>query len=54
MLDLWWKADGWGFHSLWNFDHFHATSVPPEQPCLESRTTLAVLGQATTRAASAR
>lgn len=50
MLDLWRKADGWGYDSLWNFDHFYAIFVPPETPCLEGWTTLAALAQATTRA----
>jgi F420-dependent oxidoreductase-like protein len=50
MLDLWQKADGWGYDSLWNFDHFYAIFVPPEQPCMEGWTTLAALAQATRRA----
>jgi F420-dependent oxidoreductase-like protein len=50
MLDLWRKADGWGYDSLWNFDHFYAIFVPPELPCLEGWTTLAALAQATSRA----
>jgi hypothetical protein len=24
MLAVWQKADGWGYDSLWNFDHFFA------------------------------
>jgi len=50
MLDLWRKADAWGYDSLWNFDHFFPIFVDPEGPCLEAWTTLAALGQATTRA----
>jgi F420-dependent oxidoreductase-like protein len=50
MLDLWRKADAWGYDSLWNFDHFYAVPGPPDQPCLEGWTTLAALAQATRRA----
>jgi F420-dependent oxidoreductase-like protein len=50
LLDLWQKADGWGYDSLWNFDHFYPIFVAPEGPCLESWTTLAALAQATTHA----
>jgi F420-dependent oxidoreductase-like protein len=50
MLDLWRKADTWGYDSLWNFDHFFPIFVDPAGPCLEGWTTLAALGQATTRA----
>jgi F420-dependent oxidoreductase-like protein len=50
MLDLWRKADAWGYDSLWNFDHFYAIFAPPELPCLEGWTTLAALTQATTHA----
>ncbi|HJQ84934.1 MAG TPA: LLM class F420-dependent oxidoreductase [Candidatus Binatia bacterium] len=50
MLALWRKADGWGYDSLWNFDHFYPIFVDPEGPCLEGWTTLAALAQATTRA----
>ncbi len=50
MLDLWRKADEWGYDSLWNFDHFYPIFVPPEGPCLEGWTTLAALAQATKRA----
>ena len=50
ILDLWKKADGWGYDSLWAFDHFYPIFVDPEGPCLEGLTTLAALAQATTRA----
>jgi len=50
MLDLWRKADGWGYDSLWNFDHFYPIFVDPEGPCFEGWTTLSALAQATTRA----
>ena len=49
MLDLWKKAEGWGYDSLWNFDHFYPIFVDPDGPCLEGWTTLAALGQATSR-----
>ena len=50
LLDLWQKADAWGYDSLWNFDHFFPIFVDPQGPCLEGWTTLAALGQATKRA----
>jgi len=50
MLDLWQKADAWGYDSLWNFDHFYAIFVDPEGPCFEGWTTLSALAQATKRA----
>ena len=50
MLDLWRKADSWGYDSLWNFDHFYPIFVAPEGPCFEGWTTLAALAQATKRA----
>jgi F420-dependent oxidoreductase-like protein len=50
ILDLWRKADAWGYDSLWNFDHFYPIFVDPEGPCLEAWTTLAALAQATQRA----
>jgi len=50
MLDLWKKADGWGYDSLWNFDHFYPIFTDPEGPCLEGWTTLSALAMATSRA----
>jgi len=50
MLDLWVKADAWGYDSLWNFDHFYPIFVDPDGPCLEGWTTLSALAQATKRA----
>jgi len=47
LLDLWRKADQWGYDSLWNFDHFYAIFTNPEDPCLEGWTTLSALAQAT-------
>jgi F420-dependent oxidoreductase-like protein len=50
MLALWKRADGWGYDSLWNYDHFFPIFTDPSGPCLEGWTTLAALSQATTRA----
>ena len=50
MLALWQKADGWGYDSLWNFDHFFPIFTDPTGPCFESWTTLSALAQATCRA----
>jgi F420-dependent oxidoreductase-like protein len=50
MLSLWQRADAWGYHSLWNFDHFYPIFVDPQGPCLEGWTTLTALAQATKRA----
>jgi F420-dependent oxidoreductase-like protein len=50
MLALWQKADGWGYDSLWNFDHFYPIFTDPEGPCFEGWTTLSALAQATKRA----
>jgi F420-dependent oxidoreductase-like protein len=50
MLDLWTKADAWGYDSLWAFDHFYPIFVDPKGPCYEGWTTLSALTQATTRA----
>jgi F420-dependent oxidoreductase-like protein len=50
MLSLWQRADGWGYDSLWNFDHFYPIFVDPEGPCLEAWTTVTALAQATRRA----
>jgi F420-dependent oxidoreductase-like protein len=50
MLALWQKADGWGYDSLWNFDHFFPIFTDPSGPCFEGWTTLAALAQATKRA----
>jgi F420-dependent oxidoreductase-like protein len=49
MLDLWQKAETWGYDSLWNFDHFYPIFVDPEGPCFEGWTTLSALAQATSR-----
>ncbi len=50
ILDLWQKADAWGYDSLWGFDHFYPIFVDPEGPCLEGWTMLGALAQATRRA----
>jgi F420-dependent oxidoreductase-like protein len=50
MLDVWRKADAWGYDSLWNYDHFYPIFVDPEGPCFEGWATLAALAQATSRA----
>ena len=50
MLSLWQRADGWGYDSLWNFDHFYPIFTDPEGPCFDGWTTLAALAQATKRA----
>jgi F420-dependent oxidoreductase-like protein len=50
LLELWRKADRWGYDSLWNFDHFYAIYTDPASPCLEGWTTLSALAQATERA----
>jgi len=50
MVSLWQKADGWGYDSLWNFDHFYPIFTNPDGPCFEGWTTLAALAQATKRA----
>jgi F420-dependent oxidoreductase-like protein len=50
MLDIWQRADAWGYDSLWNFDHFYPIFVDPEGPCFEGWTTLSALAQATRRA----
>jgi F420-dependent oxidoreductase-like protein len=50
LVDLWRKADQWGYDSLWNFDHFYAIFTDPQDPCLEGWTTLSALAQATSRA----
>lgn len=50
LLDLWRHADGWGYDSLWNFDHFYPIFAKPEGSCLEGWTSLAALSQATKRA----
>ncbi|MGH7246681.1 MAG: LLM class flavin-dependent oxidoreductase, partial [Pseudomonadota bacterium] len=46
--DLWSKADGWGYDSLWVFDHFYPIFVPdPTGPCMEGWTLLSALSQHT-------
>ncbi|HXW84421.1 MAG TPA: LLM class flavin-dependent oxidoreductase, partial [Candidatus Binataceae bacterium] len=51
LRELWSKADGWGYDSLWDFDHFYPIFTPdPGGPCMEGWTTLAALSQHTRRA----
>ena len=50
LLELWQKADGWGYDSLWVFDHFYPIFADPDGPCFEGWTALTALAQATTRA----
>jgi F420-dependent oxidoreductase-like protein len=51
MRDFWQKVDGWGYDSLWVFDHFYPIFVPdPTGRCMESWTLLGALSQHTKRA----
>ncbi len=50
LVDLWQKADGWGYDSLWAFDHFYPIFTGIEGPCLEGWSLLGALAQATTKA----
>ncbi|MGH7898197.1 MAG: LLM class F420-dependent oxidoreductase [Candidatus Binatia bacterium] len=50
LLDFWRQVDGFGYDSLWNFDHFYPIFTNPDGPCFEGWTTLAALAQATKRA----
>jgi F420-dependent oxidoreductase-like protein len=48
---FWGKADGWGYDSLWVFDHFYPIFSPdPAGPCLEGWTLLSALSQHMKRA----
>jgi hypothetical protein len=53
MLDLWQKADAWGYDLVVELRSLLHHLPAPELPCLESWTTLAALAQVTRRAASA-
>ncbi|MGO9449894.1 MAG: LLM class F420-dependent oxidoreductase [Candidatus Binataceae bacterium] len=51
LVELWSKADSWGYDSLWVFDHFYPIFVPdPTGPCMEGWTLLSALSQHTKRA----
>ncbi|MFQ5479268.1 MAG: LLM class flavin-dependent oxidoreductase, partial [Candidatus Binatia bacterium] len=49
LLELWPKAEDWGYDSLWCFDHFYPIFTDPSGPCLEGWTTLSALAVATKR-----
>jgi F420-dependent oxidoreductase-like protein len=49
LLDLWQKAERWGYDSMWLFDHFYPIFVDPQGPCFEGWTALSALAQATRR-----
>lgn len=49
LLETWTKSEGWGYDSLWAYDHFYPIYTDPTGPCLEGWTTLAALAQATSR-----
>lgn len=50
LLDLWQKADGWGYDSLWAFDHFYPIFTGADGPCMEAWTLLGALAMGTRRA----
>ncbi len=51
LRSFWAKADGWGYDSLWVFDHFYPIFSPnPAAPCFEGWTLLSALSQNTKRA----
>ena len=51
LRSFWTKADGWGYDSLWVFDHFYPIFSPnPAAPCFEGWTLLSALSQNTKRA----
>jgi F420-dependent oxidoreductase-like protein len=50
LLDLWRRADGWGYDSLWLYDHFYSVMSERQLPCFEGWTLLAALAMATRRA----
>jgi alkanesulfonate monooxygenase SsuD/methylene tetrahydromethanopterin reductase-like flavin-dependent oxidoreductase (luciferase family) len=51
LRSFWQKADGWGYDSLWVFDHFYPIFTPdPSGPCFEGWTLLSALAQNTRRA----
>jgi F420-dependent oxidoreductase-like protein len=51
LRSFWAKADGWGYDSLWVFDHFYPIFSPnPAASCFEGWTLLSALSQNTKRA----
>jgi F420-dependent oxidoreductase-like protein len=51
LRSFWAKADGWGYDSLWVYDHFYPVFSPdPNGPCLEGWTLLSALSQVAKRA----
>ena len=50
LVELWRAADGWGYDSLWAYDHFYPIFTGSAGPCLEGWTTLAALSQVTSNA----
>lgn len=50
LVSLWKAADGWGFDTLWAYDHFYPIFTGASGPCLEGWTTLAALSQVTEHA----
>ena len=47
LLDIWVKAEKWGYDSMWAYDHFYPIFTGEDGPCLEGWTTLSALAQAT-------
>jgi F420-dependent oxidoreductase-like protein len=50
LIHLWETADRLGYDSLWSGDHLFAILIDPSEPTFEGWTTLAALGQHTSRA----
>jgi len=50
IAETWRKADGWGYDSLWAYDHFYPIFTDPSGPCFEGWALLGALAQVTKRA----